>query len=192
MLIFSKRLSRKCASDALQLNMSMPVFGNVERNGIIDARSLDVRNYMDPQQLHQIFANQGEDNTDFDRWYRDWLINNPYAMSTLAMVLSALFQNKLVIVYVGSYEIQDMITESFIKYLVTDFGIKSLFIDNAMADIDEEIECIDMTQFDDFSEYGIEAAKRLIDLYKPNVGVTCNSFEIDQFGLMDVEHESLY
>lgn len=192
MLIFSKRLSRKCASDALQLNMSMPVFGNVERNGIIDARSLDVRNYMDPQQLHQIFANQGEDNTDFDRWYRDWLINNPYAMSTLAMILSALFQNKLVIVYVGSYEIQDMITESFIKYLVTDFGIKSLFIDNAMADIDEEIECIDMTQFDDFSEYGIEAAKRLIDLYKPNVGVTCNSFEIDQFGLMDVEHESLY
>lgn len=192
MLIFSKRLSRKCASDALQLNMSMPVFGNVERNGIIDARSLDVRNYMDPQQLHQIFANQGEDNTDFDRWYRDWLINNPYAMSTLAMILSALFQNKLVIVYVGSYEIQDMITESFIKYLVTDFGIKSLFIDNAMADIDEEIECIDMTQFDDFSEYGIEAAKRLIDLYKPNIGVTCNSFEIDQFGLMDVEHESLY
>jgi len=192
MLIFSKRLSRKCASDALQLNMSMPVFGNVERNGIIDARSLDVRNYMDPQQLHQIFANQGEDNTDFDRWYRDWLINNPYAMSTLALILSALFQNKLVIVYVGSYEIQDMITESFIKYLVTDFGIKSLFIDNAMADIDEEIECIDMTQFDDFSEYGIEAAKRLIDLYKPNVGVTCNSFEIDQFGLMDVEHESLY
>lgn len=192
MLIFSKRLSRKCASDALQLNMSMPVFGNVERNGIIDARSLDVRNYMDPQQLHQIFANQGEDNTDFDRWYRDWLINNPYAMSTLAMILSALFQNKLVIVYVGSYEIQDMITESFIKYLVTDFGIKSLFIDNAMADIDEEIDCIDMTQFDDFSEYGIEAAKRLIDLYKPNVGVTCNSFEIDQFGLMDVEHESLY
>lgn len=170
----------------------MPVFGNVERNGIIDARSLDVRNYMDPQQLHQIFANQGEDNTDFDRWYRDWLINNPYAMSTLAMILSALFQNKLVIVYVGSYEIQDMITESFIKYLVTDFGIKSLFIDNAMADIDEEIECIDMTQFDDFSEYGIEAAKRLIDLYKPNIGVTCNSFEIDQFGLMDVEHESLY
>lgn len=192
MLIFSKRLSRRCASDALQLNMSMPVFGNVERNGIIDARSLDVRNYMEPQQLHQIFANQGEDNTDFDRWYRDWIINNPYAMSTLAMILSALFQNKLVIVYVGSYEIQDMITESFIKYLVTDFGIKSLFIDNAMADIDEEIECIDMTQFDDFSEYGIEAAKRLIDLYKPNIGVTCNSFEIDQFGLMDVEHESLY
>ena len=130
MLIFSKRLSRRCASDALQLNMSMPVFGNVERNGIIDARSLDVRNYMEPQQLHQIFANQGEDNTDFDRWYRDWIINNPYAMSTLAMILSALFQNKLVIVYVGSYEIQDMITESFIKYLVTDFGIKSLFIDN--------------------------------------------------------------
>lgn len=159
---------------------------------MIDVRCLDVTNHLGIPEVRKIYQNSGEDNMAFDQWYAQWLSNNPNVLAAVSFILANLFQNKLVVVYVGSYSMDDMITESFIKYMVTVYGVKSLFIENPYADVNEEIDGVDQTRFDDFSEYGIEAAKVLIDTYKPAIGIECSDFEIDKFGLKDPEYESIF
>lgn len=159
---------------------------------MIDMRCLDPTNTLGSIQVRQIYYQAGEDNVEFDRWYAGWIRNTTNILSAVAYLVANLLQYRLVVVYVGDDITHDMITESFIKYLVTEFGIKSLFIENAYSNVDEEIDSVNQDRFDDFSELGIESAKVLVDTFNPVIGVECTPQEIEMYGLRDNEYESIY
>lgn len=188
MIIFLKRSFRSdIFEDYVTMNMSAPMDG-----AGYDIRCLDPTWTLGIKKMQELCYHNGEDNVEFDNWYRQYIESNPQLMTALAFIFNQLFNNKIVVIFVGSQPYDDMITESFIKYLTTVYGLSPLFIENYYADVEEEVELIDLDTFDDFSEYGIEVAKSIVDTYCPNLGVMCTPQEVDSYGLRDAEYESLY
>lgn len=182
MIIFAKRLIETSAlnNNGVFFNMSSPMIG-----GTFDVRCLDPTWSLGIRYMMKMACNGGEDSREFDLWYKAYIENSQECMTAIASILRNLLLAKEVVIYVGSQNYDDIITESFAKYLTTTYGLKPMYIDDWNADPNVELSEVDFDCFDDFSEYGIALAQRIVDTYLPNQGVVCTYEEVDRYGLRD-------
>lgn len=85
--------------------------------------------FMVPEHLNNpaIMGNQDVYEKEFDKWYYDYVIEDPVACSSLMAIVMALYQGQKVYICISDYSSSDVcstLNESFMKLIQTRYDIK--------------------------------------------------------------------